>query len=87
MKALRQGSVSIALFVAAQSRAGPSRLVSGVRQLRGSGQNGSVSGGEDAGRPVLRIAGPDDAAALMKLKQRLDEETSLMHRAGRPAAR
>jgi RimJ/RimL family protein N-acetyltransferase len=26
----------------------------------------------------LRIAGPDDAAALMKLKQRLDEETSFM---------
>jgi ribosomal protein S18 acetylase RimI-like enzyme len=33
---------------------------------------------EDTGRPVLRIAGPDDAAALMKLKQRLDEETSFM---------
>jgi RimJ/RimL family protein N-acetyltransferase len=29
-------------------------------------------------RPVLRIAGPDDAAALMKLKQRLDQETSFM---------
>jgi RimJ/RimL family protein N-acetyltransferase len=29
-------------------------------------------------RPVLRIAGPDDAAALMRLKQRLDEETSFM---------
>jgi RimJ/RimL family protein N-acetyltransferase len=27
---------------------------------------------------VLRIAGPDDAIALMKLKQRLDEETSFM---------
>lgn len=27
---------------------------------------------------MLRIAGPDDAAALMKLKQRLDEETSFM---------
>jgi hypothetical protein len=37
-----------------------------------------VSDDEDAGRPVLRIAGPNDAVALMKLKQRLDEETSLM---------
>jgi RimJ/RimL family protein N-acetyltransferase len=37
-----------------------------------------VSEDEDTGRPVLRIAGPDDAAALMKLKQRLDEETSFM---------
>ena len=27
---------------------------------------------------MLRIAGPDDAAALMKLKQRLDEQTSFM---------
>ena len=27
---------------------------------------------------MLRIAGPDDAAALMRLKQRLDEETSFM---------
>ena len=27
---------------------------------------------------VLRIAGPDDATALMKLKQRLDQETSFM---------
>jgi len=37
-----------------------------------------VSDDEDTGRPVLRIAGPDDAAALMKLKQRLDEESSFM---------
>lgn len=37
-----------------------------------------MSDEEDTGRPVLRIAGPDDAAALMKLKQRLDEETSFM---------
>ena len=37
-----------------------------------------MSEGEDIGRPVLRIAGPDDAVALMKLKQRLDEETSFM---------
>ena len=37
-----------------------------------------MSEDEDAGRPVLRIAGPSDAAALMKLKQRLDEETSFM---------
>jgi RimJ/RimL family protein N-acetyltransferase len=37
-----------------------------------------VSDDKDAGRPVLRIAGPHDAAALMKLKQRLDEETSFM---------
>jgi len=37
-----------------------------------------VSEDEDTGRPVLRIAGPDDAAALMKLKQRLDEQTSFM---------
>ncbi len=44
----------------------------------GSGQNGSVSEDEDTGRPVLRIAGPNDAVALMKLKQRLDEETSFM---------
>jgi RimJ/RimL family protein N-acetyltransferase len=44
----------------------------------GSGQNGSVSEDEDTGRPVLRIAGPDDAVALMKLKQRLDEQTSFM---------
>jgi hypothetical protein len=49
-----------------------------VRQLRGSGQNGSVSDDEDAGRPVLRIAGPNDAVALMKLRQRLDEETAFM---------
>jgi hypothetical protein len=33
---------------------------------------------EQTGRPVLRIAGPDDAMALMKLKQCLDEETSFM---------
>jgi RimJ/RimL family protein N-acetyltransferase len=33
---------------------------------------------EDGGRPVLRIAGPGDAAALVMLKQRLDEETSFM---------
>ncbi|MDG6106983.1 GNAT family N-acetyltransferase [Dactylosporangium aurantiacum] len=32
----------------------------------------------DPDRPVLRIAGPPDAAALLKLKQRLDEETSFM---------
>lgn len=32
----------------------------------------------DPGRPILRIAGPDDAAALMKLKQSLDEQTSFM---------
>jgi hypothetical protein len=37
-----------------------------------------VSEDEDTGRQVLRIAGPDDAVALMKLKQRLDEETSFM---------
>jgi RimJ/RimL family protein N-acetyltransferase len=37
-----------------------------------------VSEDEDVGRPVLRIAGPSDAVALMKLKQRLDEETSFM---------
>jgi len=37
-----------------------------------------VSEDEDTGRPVLRIARPSDAAALMKLKQRLDEETSFM---------
>jgi len=53
-----------------------SRPVSSVRRLPGSGQDGSVS--EDTGRPVLRIAGPNDAVALMKLKQRLDEETSFM---------
>ena len=41
-------------------------------------QNGSVSDDEDTGRPILRTAGPDDAVALMKLKQRLDEETSFM---------
>jgi RimJ/RimL family protein N-acetyltransferase len=37
-----------------------------------------VSEDEDVGRPVLRIAGPSDAVALMKLKQRLDEETAFM---------
>ena len=37
-----------------------------------------MSEDEDTGRPVLRIAGPNDAVALMKLKQRLDEETSFM---------
>jgi RimJ/RimL family protein N-acetyltransferase len=42
------------------------------------GQNGSVSEDEGTGRPVLRIAGPNDAVALMKLKQRLDEQTSFM---------
>ena len=52
--------------------------MSGVRRLPGSGQNGSVSEDEDTGRPVLRIAGPDDAMALMELKQHLDEETSFM---------
>jgi RimJ/RimL family protein N-acetyltransferase len=40
--------------------------------------NGSVSGDEDTSQPVPRIAGPDDATALMKLKQRLDEETTFM---------
>jgi len=44
----------------------------------GSGQNGWVSDEEDRAWPVLRIATPDDAAALMTLKQRLDEETSFM---------
>jgi RimJ/RimL family protein N-acetyltransferase len=45
----------------------------------GFGQNGSVTDDDDnTARPVLRIAGPDDAVALMKLKQRLDEETSFM---------
>ena len=33
---------------------------------------------ESAARPVLRIGGPDDAAALMRLKQCLDEESSFM---------
>jgi len=42
------------------------------------GKNGFVSDDEDTVRPVLRIAGPDDAVALMTLKQRLDEETSFM---------
>lgn len=37
-----------------------------------------MSEDEGTGRPVLRIAGPTDAVALMKLKQRLDEETSFM---------
>lgn len=37
-----------------------------------------MSEDEDTGRPVLRIAGPNDAVALMKLKQRLDEETSFI---------
>jgi hypothetical protein len=37
-----------------------------------------VSEYEDTGRLVLRTARPDDAIALMKLKQRLDEETSFM---------
>jgi RimJ/RimL family protein N-acetyltransferase len=37
-----------------------------------------VNEDEVTGQPVLRIAGPDDAAALMKLKQRLDHETSFM---------
>jgi RimJ/RimL family protein N-acetyltransferase len=37
-----------------------------------------VSDDEDTARPVLRIAGPDDAVALMTLKQRLDDETSFM---------
>jgi RimJ/RimL family protein N-acetyltransferase len=44
----------------------------------GSSQNGSVTEDEGTARPVLRIAGPNDAVALMKLKQRLDEETSFM---------
>lgn len=55
-----------------------SRTVPGGKQLPGSGQNGPVSEDGDTGRPVLRIAGPDDAIALMKLRQRLDEETSFM---------
>ncbi len=33
---------------------------------------------DDASRPVLRVAGPDDAVALMRLKRRLDEETAFM---------
>jgi hypothetical protein len=37
-----------------------------------------VSEGESTARPVLRIAGPDDAVALMRLRQRLAEETSFM---------
>lgn len=37
-----------------------------------------MSDDEDTGRTVLRIAGPDDAVALMRLKQRLDQETSFM---------
>ncbi|GAA3259590.1 GNAT family N-acetyltransferase [Dactylosporangium siamense] len=37
-----------------------------------------MSDDEDTGRPVLRIARPHDAAALMQLKQRLDEQTSFM---------
>jgi RimJ/RimL family protein N-acetyltransferase len=30
------------------------------------------------GRPVIRVAGPGDAAALLRLKQRLDQETAFM---------
>ena len=30
------------------------------------------------GRPEVRVAGPDDAAALLRLKQRLDLQTSFM---------
>ena len=37
-----------------------------------------MSDDEDAAGLVLRIAGPDDAVALMRLKQRLDEQTSFM---------
>jgi RimJ/RimL family protein N-acetyltransferase len=44
----------------------------------GCDQNVSVGEDESTVRPVLRIAGPDDAVALMRLKQRLDEETSFM---------
>jgi len=29
-------------------------------------------------RPKVRIAGPGDAAALLRLKQRLDQETAFM---------
>ena len=36
-----------------------------------------MSEDESPVRPVLRTAGPDDAAALMRLRQRLDEETSV----------
>jgi RimJ/RimL family protein N-acetyltransferase len=52
--------------------------VCGVSWLPGSRQDGSVSEAEVTLRPVLRIAVPDDAVALMKLKRRLDEETSFM---------
>jgi hypothetical protein len=30
------------------------------------------------GPPTVRVAGPDDAAALLRLKQRLDQETAFM---------
>jgi RimJ/RimL family protein N-acetyltransferase len=37
-----------------------------------------MTGGADPPRARMRIAGPGDAAALLKLKQRLDRETSFM---------
>jgi RimJ/RimL family protein N-acetyltransferase len=73
MKTLRQGSMSISFSAAAQPCA-VLAPASGARRCQDPLQNGSVSDDDT----VLRIAGPDDAVALMKLKQRLDEETSFM---------
>jgi RimJ/RimL family protein N-acetyltransferase len=52
--------------------------MAGFARISVVSENCSVSEDEDTGRPVLRTAGPNDAEALMKLKQRLDEETSFM---------
>src|SRR5215469_7486242 len=78
MKTLRQGSVSFTLSPAAQSCAGPRARCPALGGCQDRAKMVSVSEEEDTARPVLRIAGLNDAAALMKLKQRLDEETSFM---------
>ena len=78
MKAFQQGCVSIVLSRAAQSCAGPRACCLAWGGCQDRAKIGSVSEDEDVGRPVLRIAQPSDAVALMKLKKRLDEETSFM---------
>jgi hypothetical protein len=69
--------VGISFSAAAQSCVGPRAR----RLARDGSRIGAKWLGEQRRRhrsAVLRIAGPDDAVALMKLKQRLDEETSFI---------
>src|SRR5215470_13658138 len=45
---------------------------------RGPATRPDLPAGPAAASPILRSAGPGDAAALLRLKQRLDSETSFM---------